>query len=82
MGAARITPLFTFRATTTLDVREWPDGLPSALEADHLTGAASARPLGLVRGVFPRPYAISSLARRDITMQGVEGEGVERLLVF
>jgi len=31
--------------------------------------------LPLVRGVFPRPYAITSLPFRDITMQNVEGEG-------
>ena len=31
--------------------------------------------LPLTRDVFPRPYSLSSVPRRDITMQGVEGLG-------
>ena len=29
MGAAKIGPGITFTAQTTLDVREWPEGLPA-----------------------------------------------------
>lgn len=85
VGAAKIAPLITFKATTTLDVREWPAGLPADMEADHLSGeeavasSKSVRDFGnqlpLQRGVFPRPYSLSSIEHADITMQGVQGEG-------
>ena len=86
VGAAKIGPGITFKAQTTLDVREWPGGLPADKEADYLAEAeqpvgeygvkesAAARvasqlqPLQL--GVFPRPYVLSSLPHRDVTMQG------------
>ncbi len=94
VGAAKLAPMITFRATTTLDVREYIEGLPVHMEADHLrdtAAAAAAAPatpprdsrkqrrldsrLPLRRDIFPRPYSLSSLAHRDITMQGVEGVG-------
>ena len=39
MGAAKIGPGITFTAQTTLDVREWPEGLPADKEADYLAEA-------------------------------------------
>jgi len=86
VGAAKIAPGITFTAQTTLDVREYPRGLPEEKEADYLAeaeqvvgeyGAASAAArargsaLPLQWGVFPRPYVLSSLPHRDVTMQGV-----------
>ena len=84
-------------ATTTLDVVEYRDGLPEAMEADHLReeplpsgsiAAQSSRPstdsdavrafgeeLPLTWDLFPRPYCISELPHRDITMQGVRDVG-------
>ena len=74
--------MITFRATTTLDVREWPNGLPQEMEADHLADDADSesvrnfdRVLPLQWDVFPRPYIITSLPHKDITMQGVKGVG-------
>jgi len=99
LGAAKLAPGVTFTAKTTLDVVEYFDGLPDAMEADHLReapgGAAagsiaaqSSRPstdseavrafgedLPLTWDLFPRPYCISSLPHRDITMQGVRDAG-------
>jgi hypothetical protein len=95
VGAAKLAPVIVFRAQTTLDVREYPEGIPAQMEADHLLGApddataasgssqstdsAAVRAfdsaLPLVLDVFPRPYCISSLPHRDVTMQGVEGKG-------
>ena len=93
VGAAKLAPGVTFKATTTLDVREYFDGLPAKMEADHLvededesadsekqsTDSAAVRRFGsalpLTADVFPRPYCISSMPRRDITMQGVQDVG-------
>lgn len=91
VGGATLAPGITFTAKTTLDVTEYLEGLPSHMEADHLEaagadseeagglGAKAVRRYGealpLTKNVFPRPYIISSLPHRDITMQGVDGEG-------
>jgi len=81
VGTARLGGVATFTAQTTLDVREYRHGLPAYMEADHLDGQAdqaSAREIGaalpLRDGVFPRPYSISSLPHRDITMKAVGGD--------
>jgi hypothetical protein len=87
IGAAKLGPGITFKATTTLDVETYPDGLPVDMEADHLAeenaepsqDSAAVREfdsaLPLTWNVFPRPYCISSLPHRDVTMQGVRGIG-------
>ena len=90
VGAAKLAPGITFTATTTLDVREYRNGIPDEMEADHLRDPegdgsepstdseairASAAKQSLQWDVFPRPYCISSLPHRDITMQGVRGTG-------
>jgi len=81
VGAAKLAPMITFKATTTLKVKPYPDGLPAEMMAEHLgdTDSDSVREFGaalpLQLEVFPRPYCISSLPCRDITMQGVPGKG-------
>ena len=120
LGAAKLAPGVTFTATTTLDVVEYFDGLPSSMEAEHLVevadGAKAAKPgsiawqsdykdrtggtltatseaddarpssdsdavraygeaLPLTWNRFPRPYSVSNLPNRDITMQGVRDLG-------
>ena len=88
VGAAKLAPGVVFKATTTLDVRTYMDGLPAEMEADHLvddsgdkqsTDSSAVREFGsvlpLTWDVFPRPYCISALPHRDVTMQGVQGVG-------
>lgn len=74
VGAAKIAPMVSFRAATTLDVRLYPSGLPAEMEEEHLEDDA-AEALPLVEGIFPRPYSISALPHRDISMQAVGGAG-------
>jgi len=87
VGAASLAPGITFKAQTTLDVREYTSGLPAEMEADYLATPpasstsesrdAATRRLGSTLpvewDVFPRPYVLSSLPHRDVTMQGVRG---------
>ena len=81
VGAAKLAPMVTYRAATTLDVRLYPGGLPGGMEAQHLREGANqgdeteGTALPLRRGIFPRPYCISSLPHRDITMEAVGGTG-------
>jgi len=86
VGAAKIAPGITFTAQTTLDVREYESGLPPDMETDYLEGSgtgssasdaarAASEKQPLRWNVFPRPYVLSSLPHRDVTMQGVEGVG-------
>ena len=63
-----------FSARTTLDVREWPTGLPDEMHQPQVgeafsVGEEEKKPL--VRDVFPRPFSISLLPCRDITMQSI-----------
>lgn len=82
VGAAKLAPMLVFKATTTLDVQPYIEGLPAAMEAEHLDDAADSNnvrefgaALPLQWDIYPRPYCISSLPRRDITMQGVKDVG-------
>ena len=84
VGGAKVLPGVTFTAKILLDVNLYleDDPLPPNMQASHLPETASSKQvrdydlkLPLVRGVFPRPYGITSLPHRDITMQNVEGEG-------
>jgi len=70
------------QAQCTLDVAEYMEGIPMEMlegstgdksieDADDLF-LASTSTIPLVRGVFPRPYAISHLPHRDLSMQSVE----------
>ena len=40
VGAAKIAPGITFTAQTVVDVKEYVDGLPPSMEADHLSDSA------------------------------------------
>ena len=84
VGAAKLAPGITFTATTTLDVREYRNGIPDEMEADHLRDpegeAPSRRPIRRRSarrrrssrcGTSSRGYCISSLPHRGIAMQGV-----------
>jgi len=82
VGEADLVPGVSFKARCTLDVKEWPEGIPAAM-LEGSTGdksiedaadeeIASTADIPLVRGVFPRPFAISHLPHRDLTMQSVE----------
>ena len=42
MGAASLAPGITFKAQTTLDVREYTNGLPAEMEADYLAEPPSS----------------------------------------
>jgi hypothetical protein len=79
-----VLPGVTFTAKTILDVVTYLEDspIPANMTAIHLSDDASDmdvrnfdKQLPLKRGVFPRPFAISSLPCRDITMQNVVGEG-------
>ena len=45
------------------------------LSRARVQARAASRTQTLRRGVFPRPYSITRLPHRDITMQNVPGEG-------
>jgi len=84
VGGAKVLPGVTFTATTVLDVRTYEEDnpLPESMIADHLSDSATSadvnafsRKLPLARNIFPRPFAITTLPHRDITMQNVPGEG-------
>jgi len=85
VGAAELVPGLKFKAKCVLDVVEHEDGIPSEMlegtvegksieDADDLVIASTAN-IPLVRGTFPRPYCISHLPHRDLTMQSVEARG-------
>ena len=82
IGAAELIPGLKFKAKCTLDVVEWPTGIPAGMlegstgdksieDADDLVVASTAT-IPLVRDVFPRPYAISHLPHKDLSMQSVK----------
>jgi len=91
VGGAKMIGI-TFSARTTLEVREWPTGLPSYCMFDplhHRVGgemenasgrmrkASKGNKTPLERYVFPRPFAVNSLPTKDITMQSVEDDDGE-----
>ena len=85
VGGAKIAGI-NFSARTTLEVREWPMGLPDFAHVwdDPSVGSQSLKErandytkVKLQRYMFPRPFAVSSLPTRDITMQSVEGDDGE-----
>ena len=84
VGGARVAGI-RFSARTTLEVREWPQGLPDfAHYLDEVWDGKSrddranvATEIPLQRYKFPRPFAVSSLPTRDISMQSVVGDDGE-----
>lgn len=68
VGGAKVAGI-QFSARTTLEVREWPNGLPPTKDVSEASK--------LERYKFPRPFAISSLPTRDITMQSIQDDDGE-----
>ena len=65
-----------FSAQVTLEVREWPKGIPFVDETSGYDGKAERR-RKLERYRFPRPFAISKLPTKDISMQSVANDDGE-----
>jgi len=87
IGGAKVVGI-NFSARTTLDVREWPNGLPDfAHFNDELylgksrdKRATEQKDIPLIRYRYPRPFAVSSLPTKDISMQSVvDDDGEFRL---
>ncbi|KAL9178517.1 hypothetical protein ACHAXT_001855 [Thalassiosira profunda] len=84
VGGAKVVGI-NFSARTTLEVREWPEGMPdfAHFEDEVYLGKSRAarvqesRGRELARYVFPRPFALSSLPHKDISMQSVEDDDGE-----
>lgn len=75
VGGAKVIGV-NFSAQVTLEVREWPKGIPFIDETNGYDGKAERRKK-LERYRFPRPFAISELPTRDISMQSVENDDGE-----
>lgn len=87
VGGAKVVGI-NFSARTKLEVREWPMGMPdfAHFEDEVFEGKTrsarvrESRRRELTRYVFPRPFALSSLPHRDISMQSVaEDDGEFRM---
>ena len=99
VGGARVAGI-NFSARTTLEVREWPRGMPDfssssssaprpeeEVERAVVGGGNKSRAMSrvlresagreLARYVFPRPFVLSSLRHRDISMQSVPDDDGE-----
>ena len=84
VGGAKVAGI-NFSAKTTLEVREWPQGMP---DFAHFTDdmwmgksrearAKEYPKMKLKRYRFPRPFAVSSLPTRDISMQSIPDDDGE-----
>jgi hypothetical protein len=84
VGGAKVVGI-NFSAKVKLEVREWPNGLPDFFHFsdDVYEGTSRAERAkleskrSLVRDHFPRPFAISKLPTKDISMQSVENDDGE-----
>lgn len=84
IGGAKVVGI-NFSARTTLEVREWPEGLPDFVHFndDKYKGksreqrVSDSKMIPLQRYRFPRPFAISKLPTKDISMQSVENDDGE-----
>jgi hypothetical protein len=78
VGGAKVAGI-NFSAKTTLEVREWPQGMPDfahftddMFEGKSRDTRAKENPtIKLQRYRFPRPFALSSLPTKDISMQSI-----------
>ena len=75
VGGAKVVGI-NFSAQVTLEVREWPKGIPFIDETNGYDGKIE-RKRKLERYRFPRPFAISKLPTKDISMQSVENDDGE-----
>jgi hypothetical protein len=84
VGGAKVAGI-NFSARTTLEVREWPTGMPDFAhftddmwEGKSREARAKEQPnIQLTRYRFPRPFALSSLPTRDISMQSIVNDDGE-----
>jgi len=84
VGGAKVAGI-NFSARTTLEVREWPNGMPDfAHFKDEMWDGKSRKQrakeyskVKLQRYKFPRPFAVSSLPTHDISMQSIENDNGE-----
>mmetsp|Transcript_30011 Transcript_30011/g.45407 ORF Transcript_30011/g.45407 Transcript_30011/m.45407 type:complete len:588 (-) Transcript_30011:384-2147(-) len=84
VGGAKVVGI-NFSARTTLEVREWPSGMPdfAHFEDEIYQGKSrgervrESKGRELTRYVFPRPFALSSLPHKDISMQSIEKDDGE-----
>lgn len=87
VGGAKVVGI-NFSARTTLEVREWPEGMPDFAHFNDEVYLGDSREnrirkdssIPLQRYAFPRPFAISTLPTKDISMQSVaEDDGEFRM---
>ena len=84
VGGAKVVGI-NFSARTTLEVREWPQGMPDFAHFQDSVFEGKTRDarvsdnlrVKLERYKFPRPFALSSLPTRDISMQSIENDNGE-----
>lgn len=84
VGGAKVVGI-NFSASVTLEVREWPQGMPDFFHYndDQYEGVSRSERAKLEskrkleRYHFPRPFAISRLPTKDISMQSVENDDGE-----
>jgi hypothetical protein len=84
VGGAKVAGI-NFSARTKLEVREWPAGMPDFAHFNDEVWEGKSRQLRakeyskvrLQRYSFPRPFAISSLPTKDISMQNIEADDGE-----
>jgi len=84
VGGAKVVGI-NFSARTTLEVREWPQGMPDfAHFRDEVFEGKSRNARAkdnaktkLQRYRFPRPFALSHLPTRDISMQSISNDDGE-----
>ena len=84
VGGAKVAGI-NFSARTKLEVREWPQGMPDFAHFNDEVWEGKSRQqrakeyakVKLQRYCFPRPFAISSLPTRDISMQSIENDDGE-----
>lgn len=84
VGGAKVAGI-QFSARTTLEVREWPNGMPDFAHfhpnvyngVNRNNRATALTKIPLQRYRFPRPFAISSLPTKDISMQSIDNDDGE-----
>jgi hypothetical protein len=84
VGGAKVAGI-NFSARTTLEVREWPQGLPDFAHYQDEVYKGKSRDARakeyvqtkLERYKFPRPFAVSSLPTKDISMQSIPDDDGE-----
>jgi hypothetical protein len=84
VGGAKVAGI-NFSARTKLEVREWPQGMPDFAHFNDVIWEGKSRKdratdyakVKLERYRFPRPFAVSSLPTRDISMQSIQNDDGE-----